>query len=313
MSNALFNNILVIINPVSGTQDEDETVNTIETYLGEQNVTYDLRTTQKAGDALEWAKGAAGEGFDLVIVAGGDGTVVETITGVIKSGSDLPVLPLVTGTASLIARATEVPADLMDALELLVSGKCVALDVGYVSSHDKYFALITGAGWDAQTMADAPRELKRRFGFGAYVLAGIRQAFKLRQVTMRIMLDDEELRVRAHTVLVVNIGRLNEGVIALGADVFHHDGKLNVIVASEFSFARLFKVWWRRLRGRDDEYQLLQFFKVDKVRVETRPNVMMQLDGDPLGETPFEAEVVPDGVRILVPDAYVALDGSDTA
>ena len=134
------------MNPVSGQQDPDKVTGLIETRAERAKVETVVRRTQGAGDAEKWARGAADEGFDIVLTSGGDGTVVEAISGLIRAGNPVPLAQLPSGTASQIALALEIPKNLGDALELLFDtpAKVVDLDVGYLPRADRYFALITG-------------------------------------------------------------------------------------------------------------------------------------------------------------------------
>ncbi len=299
-----YRRVLAIINPVSGTQNPDDTAKLIRERLEPQGTPADIRFTTGANDALKWAQGAVDEGFDLVLVAGGDGTVVEAMTGLIKGPKLIPLAQLPTGTASQIARALSIPLDLEEALELLDTGKTVYLDTGYLPQHNRYFALISGAGFDARVM-EAPRGLKRRVGFFAYVLMGIWHIFSLRRTDVTLELDDRIEKVRAHTVLIVNIGRIDDIDFAIGPDIWHHDGDLDVIVVASLSFGDILRLSWRVLTGNFSNYRDLRYYKARRVRIDAKRPLPVQIDGDPFGTTPLEAEVVPDGVLVLVPEAYV--------
>ena len=314
MSNIAYRRILAIINPVSGLQDPDDTEKMLRERAQEAEVELEVRRTEGDGDALGWAEEAEEQGFDLVLVSGGDGTVVEAITGLIHSNSTIPLAQLPTGTASLIALALGISRNLEKALDLVFDekSKTVHLDVGYLPQQDRYFALIVGSGYDAHIMEDSPRSLKRRLGFIAYVLVGIKELFSLRRTNITLELDGEIKKVQAHTAMVVNIGRIDSANITLGPDIWHHDGTLDVMVVASTGLRDILRLTWRVLRRDFSNYRDLRFYKAHKVRISAETPLPTQIDGDPLGETPLEVEVVPDGVLMLVPESYEPKSGDES-
>ena len=314
MSNIAYRRILAIINPVSGLQDPDDTEKMLRERAQEAEVELEVRRTEGDGDALGWAEEAEEQGFDLVLVSGGDGTVVEAITGLIHSNSTIPLAQLPTGTASLIALALGISRNLEKALDLVFDerSKTVHLDVGYLPQQDRYFALIVGSGYDAHIMEDSPRSLKRRLGFIAYVLVGIKELFSLRRTNITLELDGEVKKVQAHTAMVVNIGRIDSANITLGPDIWHHDGTLDVMVVASTGLRDILRLTWRVLRRDFSNYRDLRFYKAHKVRISAETPLPTQIDGDPLGETPLEVEVVPDGVLMLVPESYEPKSGDES-
>lgn len=298
---------LVIANPVSGRNDPTETRRMLEERLDQEQLAYDLRETQEAGDALNWACNAEAEGFDLVVVSGGDGTIMEAMSGLIKSGSRVPLAQIPAGTANLLARALSIPTDQADALDMIFTGKAERLDVGYLPEQDRYFALVAGAGYDAQLIGDASRELKNVLGFAAYVVTGIKNLFKLRPARIELEVDGRRERFRAHTVMVVNIGQVDQVGISLGPNIHPHDGRLDLIIVSSATVLGalriLFQILTRQFRGNSN----LRYLSAQRVRLTARPPLPTQIDGEELGQTPLYVEAVPEGALLIVPQEYQAV------
>jgi diacylglycerol kinase (ATP) len=299
-----YRNALVIMNPVSGQSDPGDTRATIEGRLGREGLRYEIRETREAGDALRWAQQAVEEGFDLLIVSGGDGTIMEAMTGMIKGGGELPLAQLPQGTANLLARALGIPTDQEGALETALAGKAVRLDVGYLPREDRYFALVVGAGYDARMIGDASRELKNALGFAAYVVTGIKNLFTLRPSRIELEIDGRRMRLRAHTVLIINVGEINEANIALGPNIQPHDGKLDVMILSAASLLGALRTIGRILMRRFDDSKSLRYLSASRIRLTARPPLPTQIDGEELGTTPLEVEAVPDGALLIVPQSY---------
>lgn len=301
---ASYRRVLVIINPASGRHDATETRQMIEERCKQEQVAYEVRETQDAGDALKWAQEANNEGFDLVLVAGGDGTIMEAMSGLIKDGSEIPLAQIPLGTANLLARAIQVPTDSEQALELAFAGKAERFDVGYLPNEDRYFALVAGAGYDARLIADASRELKNVLGFAAYIVTGIKNLFTLRPARITLEIDGQQRRLRAHTIMVVNVGQIDSVGIALGPNIQPHDGKLDLVIVSSatvFGALRIaFQILTRQFAGNSN----LQYFSASKVKITTQPALPTQIDGEELGTTPLYVEAVPQGALLIVPQDY---------
>ncbi|NJO81404.1 MAG: diacylglycerol kinase family lipid kinase [Blastochloris sp.] len=299
-----FQRALVIMNPVAGQHDTDETRARIAQRFAEAQIGYEIRETQAAGDALRWAQGAASEGFDLVVVSGGDGTIMEAMSGLIKDGGGVPLAQLPAGTANLLARALGIPIDQTEALETVFHGKSIRLDVGYLPHADRYFALVAGAGYDARLIGDASRELKNALGFGAYLVTGIKNLFTLRPARIDLEVDGQRLRLRAHTVLIMNVGEIDAAHVALGPDIHPHDGKLDLLIMSSASLLGALRLVLRILTRRFDGTSGLRYMSASRIRLSASPPLPTQLDGEQLGTTPLEVEAVPGGALLIVPQAY---------
>ena len=298
-------NILVIINPVSGQGDQAQLRETVERRLQAEGVSYEVRETEKEGDALSWARSTQA---DLVIVSGGDGTVMETMSGLIENERDVPLAQLPGGTANLLARALGIPIPVEEALELALNGVSVPLDVGYLPGRERYFAIVAGAGWDARMIEDAPREIKNRLGFLAYIVSGVRHLFTLSRSDVTLEVDGVEHHFRAHTVMLINVGEIADTNIKMG-NSNPHDGKLDLAIVVPNTLGGILRLVFRLITGNFENYQDLQTFAAEKVRVSASPPLEVQIDGETLGETPFSAHVVPSGALLVVPEDYAVEKG----
>lgn len=304
---ASYRRVLIIVNPVSGQQDPAETRQLLEDRFAHEQISYEVRETKESGDALKWAEQAANDGFDLVVASGGDGTIMEAMSGLIKGGSKIPLAQIPAGTANLLARALLIPTDPEDALDVVFTGKAERLDVGYLPEEDRYFALVAGAGYDAQLIGDASRELKNALGFAAYVVTGIKNMFKLRPARIELEVDGKKRRVRAHTLMIVNVGQIGDGAIALGPNIHPHDGKLDLMIVSSATVLGALRILFRIVTRRFDGPGDLQYISASRIRITARPPLPTEIDGEQLGQTPLYAEAVPEGALLLVPQEYEAI------
>ena len=300
-----YKRILVVLNPTAGQRRTSRIRGMIESFLNEESVDFELRETGAAGDALKWARSARAEGFDLIAVAGGDGTIREAVEGLMRSGGRLPLAQIPIGTGNVTARALRIPTmNIKKSLELIVDGKEAVFDIGYMPNHDRYFVFVMGIGYDAHIIHDTPREIKRHLGFFAYIGAGIKHFFKVRPIKLEVEMDGVTRQIKAHTVMVINIGTIEDLKLSFAPNIDPHDGKLNVMIISTdshwSSLIVLIKVLTRRYFG----YRPLRHYKVERIRVDAETPLPLEIDGDPVGTTPFLAEVIPHALTLVVPADY---------
>ncbi|MBW6455006.1 MAG: NAD(+)/NADH kinase, partial [Trueperaceae bacterium] len=263
---------LVVLNPSSGRADADRVATEIEGALADAGAArVVVRRTAAIDDATRWAQGAAEEGFDAVVAVGGDGTVTAVATGVLRSGSDMPIGIVARGTGNGLAQALRLPSEPRQAVRALAAGHAVAFDAIEILSHDRWSLLFLGAGLDAEINRDADARHKRRFGFLAYVGAALRNLARRRNRRVALTIDGEARVVAAHTVTVINSGVVRLGAVDVGPPSDPHDGRLDVaLFRSTHPLAALAQVL-RLVGGRPGPAELLH---AAHVRVEAHPPLL---------------------------------------
>lgn len=293
---------LVIVNPVSGRGTVSAVLEVLEREAVAADVALEVRTTAGEGEARTWAREA--EGFWRVIAVGGDGTVMEAIGGLTEAASPIPLAQVPTGTANVLAMAVGVPRRPEAAARLAFGGTAVPFDVGYLPQHDRHFALAVSVGWHAQLVGDATRPLKRSMGWGAYVWTGLKNAFPLRRRLIELEIDGQPQRIAAHTLMVANVGGLAGAPAPVRRGVSAHDGRLDVAVVTPRSvggMAMLLVRWLARGLSRRRD---VRAHAAARVRIDADPPLEVQVDGEPLGLTPVDVEVLSGGVRLVVSEDY---------
>lgn len=292
---------LVVMNPAAGQEDPVRVRRLLGGALAVRGVGFDLVETRGGGDAEREARRAAELGYRAVIAVGGDGTVAEVITGL--AGTEVPLGIVPQGTGNQVAGNLGIPLDLERAVEVATSGTPIPIDLGQ-RSDGRYFALMAGAGWDAEVMAACTRELKDRWGFGAYLFTGLRKLVAPPSTLFRIRADGRTFEVRAATVIVANVGQIVYDLLPLelriGPGVSFDDGLLDVCIFAPRTLPDVAAVLWRVARGRYMGDERMIYFQAREIRIDSDPPIAVQVDGDCAGETPLEVRAVSAGVRVLV-------------
>jgi diacylglycerol kinase (ATP) len=267
-----------------------------------RGASFDIVETEGRGDAERLAREGAALGYQTVVAVGGDGTVAEVITGIAGTEATLGIVPF--GTANQLALNLGIPPDPERAIQTVVRGRRIPLDIGQLAD-GRFFALIAGAGWDAEVMATCTRELKDRWGFGAYLFAGLKKSVSPRSALFRIRADGAEFEVRAASVLLANAGNLFHPIfpveVKLAPNTSFQDGMLDVCIFAPRNLPDVAMVLWKMARGKYRGDDRMIYLQASDIRIESDPPVVVQVDGDAVGETPLEARVVRGGVWVLVP------------
>lgn len=292
----------VLVNPrAAGGHDDAAVRRRIAGAFAEHGVPFDLYEPVEPSRARDAAERAARAGCRAVVAAGGDGTVAQALRGTAGTGTPVAILPF--GTGNQLAANFDIPTSLEGSVRVAVEGRPEEIDLGRIDG--TYFALIAGAGLDAEIMAGATRELKSKFGFGAYLLSGLRSAVNSRVTDFTIQADDRELRVRATMVLLANVGQLAAGnlpvEVQVGPKVSFQDGLIDVCVFAPRNLPEAARMLWQVARQHYAGNDQMLFLQARRVKVVSDPPVATQIDGEPAGETPLEVEMVPLAGRILVP------------
>lgn len=300
--------IRVILNPNSGTERGQEYAERISRAISSSGpAELDLRKTSGPDDAWTWASEAAEEGFDVVIAAGGDGSVTGVAHGILKSKQEkrpaVGIIPL--GTGNGLARVLGLPMDPLAAVKTLSTGKLVDLDALDVHSHDATSLLFLGAGLDAEINRDADSEEKSRLGFMAYVNATFTNMRNRRNHSVRLVVDGQERLVQAHTISVFNATRLELLGAKVGPDAHPHDGYAELSVMSS---PGLLGVVGQVLRIVADPGGHPELEDIRELEIEARPPMLVHIDGDVVGETPVKLKMVPAALKFIASARYQVPD-----
>jgi diacylglycerol kinase (ATP) len=293
---------MVILNPAAGQEDPDRLRRLLGGAFAVRGASFDLVETGGAGDAREHARRAADLGYRAVVAVGGDGTVAEVIGGV--AGTAVPMAIVPQGTANQVAGNLHLPMDVERAVDVAVFGVPRPMDVGRLAD-GRHFALIAGAGWDAEVMSMATRALKDRWGFWAYLYAGLRRAISPTSALYRIEADGQRFEVRAATVLVANVGQIFHELLPFDLPIAPEssvtDGLFDVCVFAPRNLSDVAAVLWKVASRRYVGDERMLYLQAREIRIEADPPVIKQVDGDPDGLTPLVASAVPGGVLVMVP------------
>lgn len=275
----------------------------------------------------DWGQGgtrrALAAGADVVIAAGGDGTVRAVAEALRDTGVPLAILPF--GTGNLLARNLDMPLNnIENSLLAAFAGADRRIDLGIAEItrvdgriEENAFLVMAGLGLDARMIAMTDSKLKKAVGWLAYVDAGVRALPSLEPVRLRYSVNEEpEKQLSVHTILIGNCGALPGGILLL-PDAQPDDGLLDVAALrpqGKFGWLRVWrKVAWengvlrktatgRRIIDLSKDVKDVSYFQCRSLRISVDEPQEFQLDGDKFGEAQsVRIWVDPGGLTVKVP------------
>lgn len=264
----------VIVNPISGRGLGEQSIPIIEKRLREEGVPYHLARTERPWHAAELAEQAAREGYDVIVSASGDGTLNETLNGLMRArqaGFNHAALGVIAiGTGNDFAGGVGIPADFERSLSILLSNKRRKIDVGLVKGGDypqgRYFGNGIGIGFDAAVGFAA---LKVRFlrGLPAYLIGAIQTVFfYYTPPRLRIELDGEPIEQYSLMVSIMNGYRMGGG-FRMAPHSRPDDGLFDLCIAEQASKLRIFQLIPMFIQGRQEGQPEIKMRRARQVRV----------------------------------------------
>jgi diacylglycerol kinase (ATP) len=289
---------VLIINPASGGGGKAEDVRE----LASQYPWIEIRETRSPGDIERLTRAACDEGADAVLVAGGDGAVSEAMDGISACARPAKLGIVPAGTGNDFAGGLGIPPDPERALEIIAAGRTIRADIMRLKKAGAEVTRLLNAvsgGISSALDEKMDKEMKGRWGRLAYVVAALRSLADVAMYEVLAVLDGEEIRARACAVLVANGPRAGGQELVSPADVTDHF--LDVVIVTAETLAQRALLAAAFLAGTHLEADGVIFRRARKVRIEAEPRMAFHGDGEDVGETPIELEVVPGAVEIFVP------------
>lgn len=268
---------LLIVNPCSGKNKSRAGTFDIVDKFSKSDYEFSIHSTKCQGDATNIVKDEL-EGHDLVVCCGGDGTLNETINGVIDMPKRVPIGYIPAGTTNDLASSLGLPTTIKEAADVIIDGHTNDYDIGLFNN--RCFCYVASFGAFARSSYSTPQKLKNKLGHTAYVAAAIPQVFEIHPTKMRIeydggVIEDEFMFGAISNSLSVG------GFFKLPKDkVKFNDGQFEVLLVKKVHMTSLFSILSKVRKQQYDGKQIIMF-QTRKLKI-TAPDeaVAWTLDGE---------------------------------
>ena len=289
----------LIYNPTSGREEMRRRLPQILQRLERGGIETSCHATEAEGDAIKAASDAVERGFDIVIAAGGDGTLNEVISGISphERRPAIGILPL--GTTNDFARAHGIPKKWDDACDLIVRRFTKPVDIGQADG--KYFINIAGGGSLTELSYEVPSKLKTMIGHLAYYIRGFEKIARLRSFHMKITMDGVgEFEDEYMLMLIANSNSVG-GFEKLAPNASTNDGMFDVLLMRKCNLGEFIRIATLAMRGEHLQDSHITLFQTNRVTVESDAESLdMNLDGEYGGQMARTFTILPGHVRIIM-------------
>lgn len=238
---------------------------------------------------------AATKNFDVIVAAGGDGTINEVASKVLKHKKILGILPL--GSGNGLARFLRISKNLRYALSLINNFRVDEIDTA--EFNNKCFFNLAGMGFDAHLSAVFSKDKKR--GLSGYVKLGFKEVFNYKPQTYLLNIDGAQYTRKAFAISIANSSQYgNDVYIAPNASV--KDGLLDVCIIKPFPIIKLPLLGYVMLRGKAETSDMIEIIKGKNIKITREKAGAVHVDGEPLQMgIEIHAVVNPLSLKVIVP------------
>ncbi len=292
----------IIYNPTSGREAFKRYLPEVLEKLEIAGYETSCHATTGEGDAKNAAANAVERGFDIIIAAGGDGTLNEVVAGIspFENRPKLGLVPM--GTTNDFARAVHIPRKIDEAIDIIIQGDTIPVDVGLIND-DRYFINIAAGGRITELTYEVPSKMKTVLGQLAYYLKGIEMIPSIKATNMRIEYDDEVFEGEAMMFLC---GLTNSvgGFEKIAPDASINDGLFTMMILKKCNIADFIRIASLALRGEHLNDPNVIYRKSSVVKVspaEENAEIHINLDGEYGGDAPVQFTNLKRHIEVFVP------------
>ena len=288
----------IIYNPTSGREIFKKNLAEVLLKLEQAGYETSCHATTCEGDASVAARIAVERKYDLVIAAGGDGTINEVVNGLAEQEfrPKLGIIPV--GTTNDFARALHIPRDILAATDIIVKGDRIPVDIGRMN--DRYFINIAGGGRLTELTYEVPSKLKTMLGQLAYYLKGMEMLPSIRATDVSIEYDG---KLFEGEVMLFLVGLTNSvgGFERLAPDASINDGLFSLLVLKKTNLAEFIRIASLALRGEHVNDPNVIYTQANHIKVQSNEKMQLNIDGEFGGLLPAEFENLYRHLEVFVP------------
>lgn len=272
----------------------DDFTDKIRKYLNEFGIYPEISETKSSQEATQTAHTCSRQGYDLVVAAGGDGTINAVVNGLAGSRTALGVVPL--GTINVYAINLDIPMEIRSACQLIAMGKTRRIDLG--KARGRYFTCLAGVGFDAYVVNQADKGLKKALGAAAYILIGLKNLIRYRFAPIRLRIDDQPFVRRGFIVFIGN-GKFYSSNMTISSHAKLDDGMLDVIIMKDRHLLSFLGYVWGFYKGDITDHANVEYHLGKQIRIFRQGRHYIHIDGEPFGRSPVDFNIEPRALTVV--------------
>lgn len=292
--------LIYFYNPISGTKSKQSLLDTIRTKTSEQGLAFEIMETNAAGDYNFLKEKIKEDAITDIIVCGGDGTVNQVASALLKTEVNIGIIPM--GSGNGLALAAGIPKNISKALDIIFKGKASSIDGFYINKH--FSCMLCGLGFDAQVAHDFARQSKR--GLATYVKQTFKNFFSAKTYPFVLDIDNNRIKTEAFFISIANSNQFGNNVtIAPQASIC--DGLIDIVIVREMSKARLLYALLKQVKlgqitPSEKKYHKedILYYQSKSISIQNPLDAPLHIDGDPAATSKqFEVKIIEKAFRLL--------------
>ncbi len=289
----------VIINPFAGKKSKESVLDSLNTQFQKSGIEFKAHILSKKDNTRDIVRSyLKKDKFDFVVAVGGDGTVSQVIDGLAEGNTPLGIIPV--GTGNLLALDLGIPMKSDEAVAL-VAGRHLLKKIDAMRIEKRLYVLNVSLGISAEVINDSTSKSKNRFGRLTYIWETLKNLFTLERRNITVNVDGKAVNYRTVEAEVFNSGILAKMIYPKRHDIRIDDGHLDVWVVTFATILDYPSYLFGSIRKRPSK-RLSHYIKSEKsVILQSIIPLNVQADGDIIGTTPVEIEVLPGAITVFVP------------
>jgi diacylglycerol kinase (ATP) len=290
--------VKIIFNPVAGRGDDHERVNQLAVELLNKQMTVSLFTTQGADDAFHESLDTCDSGqWDLIVAAGGDGTLNEVINGIMNSGRPIKLAVFPIGTMNDFGKFLNLPKNPANLAQRIEDDSYSMIDIGQID--DQYFINVASMGVFTSVAHTTSKETKNILGPLAYYLEGLKQFTAATLPKTNIKIESNELSYAGNYILfLISNSSSIGGFHRMAPKASVTDGKFDCVLIKDAPINRLFEIFLKVFNGQHIENEYVEYFQTNHLYFETSDDI--DIDGEFLGRGQREVVIIGQALKMII-------------
>lgn len=285
----------LIYNPRSGGGKILKKIDKIVEIYQEKGYFLDIRRVDDSLEEKDFIRDI--DGYDHIIISGGDGSINSFINILKKNDIDIPIGILPLGTANDFAKVLNIPTDIEKACKKILESETKLIDIGKINN--EYFVNIASVGIFSNISQTTDRNLINKIGKLAYILNGIKQMTNLKK--MKVIIESEEYSAVENVISILIFNGKTAGNFKLAYNSLIDDGYFDVIVLKPENLTDLTEVSAAFVTKThlEKEIKSIKYFKAKKIRIIGKEGYPTDIDGETGPTLPVEIECIHNGLKLL--------------
>lgn len=303
---------LIIVNPNAGVGKGAKDWKIISRLLDKHGFKYRSLFTKRRLHAMQLVEDYIIKGFRKIVVVGGDGTMNEAVNGLFNQQAvpttDITLGMISVGTGNDWVRTYHIPTDYKNAIKTIKHGKTLVQDAGIVrymndaEEKTRYFINMAGLGFDGLVAqkTNHDKDLGKSNPL-IYVKNLISSLFSYTSSQAKVVVDDKEFNEKVFSI-GIGIGQYNGGGMRQTPDALTDDGLFDVTLIKDLSKWSVIASIRRLYNGTIGRHKRVITIVGKTIQIDSDPPVLLEVDGESLGQSPFDFQIIPKSVKVIISD-----------